>query len=440
MVGLFIAALVAASSRQVAQTPPMGWNSYDCFSYGVTEREVLSNAEFMASHLKELGWQYVVVDYGWYMPRTGAGDARNQNRDFEPSMNLDKFGRPQPDLARFPSARDGHGFQSLADHVHQLGLKFGIHLMRGIPAQAVAENDPIANSSFTASQAASSNGKCTWLNWMDPLDTSGEAAQAYLNSLFKQYAKWGVDFVKVDDISNPYDQDSITAYRKAIERCGRNIVLSLSPGETPLANAEDVSNQANMWRLLGDLWDNWHEVDHAFDVASKWVSYRSTGHWPDLDMLPLGRLREYGPNTGPRNSDSRLTETEQKSLITFWCITKSPLMFGGDLTKTSAETLRLISNPEVLQADQTEGTPSEARSGDYPVWTAPAAGNNGQYFAVFNRTNKPYQSDVQFLSDGSPVMVRDVWEKKDLGVAIGHFSIQIPPHGCFMGYLTRTKK
>lgn len=440
MVGLFLATLVALPPRQVAATPPMGWNSYDCFSYGVTEKEVLANASFMADHLKDLGWQYVVVDYGWYMPRTGPGDARNQDSGFEPSMNLDKFGRPQPDPKRFPSSQDGRGFGPLANQIHRMGLKFGIHLMRGIPAQAVAENDPVANSDFSAPQAASQEGKCSWLNWMDPLNTQHAASQAYLNSLFQEYARWGVDFVKVDDISNPNDQEAIAEYRKAIDRCGRNIVLSLSPGETPLANAEDVSQQANMWRLLGDLWDNWHEVDHAFDVASHWVSYRSVGHWPDLDMLPLGRLREYGPNTGPRNTDSRLSEVEQKSLITLWCITKSPLMFGGDFTKSSQAAIDLISDPEVLMADQTEGTPSEARSGEYPVWTAPAAGGNGQYFAVFNRTNKTYQSDIQFLSDGSPVMVRDVWQRKDLGVAIGHFSVQIPPHGCFMGYLTRTKK
>ncbi len=440
MLGLLIATIASFSAPSVSPAPPMGWNSYDCFSYAVTERQVLANARFMAAHLKQYGWNYVVVDYAWYMPKKEAGFAYNQNDSFEPSMSLDKWGRPQPDPLRFPSAADGDGFKKLASEIHRMGLKFGIHLMRGIPAQAVSQNDPIEGSGYHAGDAASSDNRCSWLNLMDSLNMSQPASQAYLNSLFRQYASWGVDFVKVDDMTNPYHTATIAGYRRAIQQCGRKIILSLSPGETPVSEAEDVSTKANMWRLLGDMWDTWPQLHHAFSVARRWVSYRSPGHWPDLDMLPLGMLREYGPNTGPWNTNCRLTTVEQRTLMTLWCITKSPLMFGGDLTKSSDATIRLITNPEVLKADQTEGTPVEVRGGDYPVWTAPAAGNVGQYFAAFNLTNKPYQATIQFTSDGSPVLVRDVWQRRNLGVAVGHFSIQLPAHGSFMAFLSRTKK
>ncbi len=330
----------------------MGWNSYDCYSYSVTEKEVKANADYMAKHLKQFGWNYVVVDYVWSAPSTPSLGAPNQSDTFQPSLEMDSFGRLLPDPGRFPSSAKRAGFGPLADYCHSKGLKFGIHLMRGIPRQAVALKTPVLGTGWQAGDAADTNSKCDWLNHMYGMNMQNPAAQSYLNSLFVQYAAWGVDFVKVDDMSAPYHKDEIFGYRIAIQRCKRPIILSLSPGPTPLADAIDVAATANMWRLVGDLWDNWKQVTEAMDIVAKWSDYRRPGHWPDIDMLPLGKLRKRGPETGPPNTMSRLTPDEAQTLMTLECINQCPLMFGGDLPETDAATLELMTNKEVMDLDQ----------------------------------------------------------------------------------------
>ena len=203
----------------------------------------------------------------------------------------------------------------MADYVHSLWLKFGFHVIRGIPRHAIAAKCPVAKSDATADQVADMNNPCGWLDHMVGLKMNLPGAQAYLNSLMDLYASWGVDFIKVDDISTPYQRAEIEGYRRAIDQCGRHIVLSLSPGATSISVAEHVSHHANMWRLLGDLWDQWSQVRSAFDILHQWESWIGNGHWPDLDMLPLGRLRVNGPPTGPADTN-RLTHAEQRTLMT----------------------------------------------------------------------------------------------------------------------------
>ncbi|OYV86218.1 MAG: alpha-galactosidase, partial [Ignavibacteriae bacterium 37-53-5] len=249
-------ALPAQNFGEWASTPPMGWNSWDCFGTTVTEQEVRANADYMAVHLKKFGWQYVVVDIRWYVSNPHA-HGYNENG---PVINMDEYGRLLPAVNRFPSSSGGRGFKPLADYIHSRGLKFGIHIMRGIPKLAVERNTPIRGSTATARDVYSTSQLCTWLGDMYTVDSGKPGAQQYYNSLFKLYASWGVDFVKVDDISSPYHKDEIDMVRKAIDSCGRPIVLSLSPGETPIEDAEDASAHANMWRIIGDFWDNWPQV------------------------------------------------------------------------------------------------------------------------------------------------------------------------------------
>ncbi len=434
MAACLLAPIAVLGQARIANSPPMGWNSYDCFSYAVTEQEVEENAQFMADHLKKLGWQYVVVDYVWSAPKLSPGGAPNQDKSFYPLLNMDEFGRLLPDPVRFPSSAAGKGFGPLADRIHKLGLKFGIHLMRGIPRQAVAADTPIWNSPYHASEAATQSAPCGWLNHMWGLKMDGPAGQAYLDSLFHLYAEWGVDFVKVDDLSNPYSASEVAGYRRAIDGCRRPIVLSLSPGPTPLEDGPDVTLLANMWRLLGDLWDTWDQVTAAFKPIADWTQYRGAGHWPDPDMLPLGRLRKFGPDTGPPNTDCRLTPDEQRTLMTLWCISRSPLMVGGNLPETLLATLNLLSNPEVINVDQHTTNNKPLAGGERPMWVADSLEHaNLKYLAVFNRSDQPIVVNVRLSDLGvRECNVRDLWERKDLGHMQGVIRSPIPTHGAML--------
>lgn len=423
----------AMGQSKIAETPPMGWNSYDCFSYAVNEAEVRQNADFMASKLKKLGWEYVVIDYVWSAPRLTASDAPNQDKSFKPRLNMDHYGRLIPDVDRFPSSNGSSGFKPLADSLHKMGLKFGIHLMRGIPRQAVAEDRPIAGSPYHASEAYTPDRPCGWLNHMWGLDMSKPAAQAYLDSIFELYAQWGVDFVKVDDLSSPYSSAEVEGYRLAIDRCRRPIILSLSPGPTPLDRGAHVTQNANMWRLLGDLWDNWDQLNGAFYPIADWSAYRGPGHWPDPDMLPLGRLRKFGPNTGPPDTDSRFTYDEQRTMMTLWCVSRSPLMFGGNLPETNPYTLSLITNPEVIGVNQHAIGARPIAGGLKPMWVASMRDSRLKILAVFNRSDNATLVDVRLSDLGIQTCnVRDLWQHADLGPATEVLHCKIPAHGSML--------
>jgi alpha-galactosidase len=270
---------------QVAMTPPMGWNSYNCYGSAVHEDEVRANADYMAQNLGRYGWQYIVVDFLWSYDNPPGSHIGNpfqktlQDGSYIPWLAMDDWGRLQPHANKFPSAFGGKGFKPLADYVHSLGLKFGIHVMRGIPRQAVWAHSPVMGANgVTADAVADTNSKCPWMNQMYGLNMRQPGAQEYLNSLLALYAGWGVDLIKVDDISRPYSAAEIEGYRKAITACGRPIVLSLSPGETPLTDSVHVKEFGNMWRMADDFWDSWPELLKMFDYARKWQGVGGPGH------------------------------------------------------------------------------------------------------------------------------------------------------------------
>jgi alpha-galactosidase len=184
------------SFKKWAQTPPMGWNSWDCYGSTVTEAEVMANADYMAENLKPFGWEYVVVDIRWYIENDKAG-GYNQT---DPHYVIDNFGRYLPATNRFPSAINDQGFKKLASYIHSKGLKFGIHIMRGIPAVAVKQKMPVKGSKFTADQIYSPELQCQWLADNYTIDASKPGAQNYYDSILEMYASWGVDFIKVDDL------------------------------------------------------------------------------------------------------------------------------------------------------------------------------------------------------------------------------------------------
>jgi hypothetical protein len=415
----------------LALTPPMGWNSYDAFGDNVVESEVLANARYVADKMQPVGWDIVVVDYCWSDP--GAHD-NNRNARANALLAADKFGRMIPAPNRFPSAANGAGFKPLADQVHALGLKFGIHVMRGIPRNSVHANLPIEGSNFTAADAANTNDKCAWCPDMFGVN-SNAASQAWYDSCARLWASWGVDFIKVDDLSSPYHTAEVEMVRHAIDRCGRAIVFSTSPGETPVARAAHVMTNANLWRVSGDFWDDWKSLDHEFTLASRWNSFVGPGHWPDADMLPLGHLSVAHRSVGG-DRFTRFKRDEQLTHLSLWSLLPSPLMVGANLPDNDAWTLALLTNPEVLAVNQDSLGLAAQRLTNGPagvdIWTKKLA-DKSLAVGIFNRGKAALPVNLLWRDLGlrAKPAVRDLWLRKDLGRA-ENFTAQIPPHGCVL--------
>ena len=441
-IGILLLAFFISSaiSAQVAQTPPMGWNSYNSFGSAVHEDEVKANADYMAKNLKQYGWQYVVVDFLWSYDNPPGSNIGNpfqkqlQDGSYVPWLTMDKWGRLMPQPNKFPSSFGGKGFKPLSDYVHALGLKFGIHVMRGIPRQAVWSKSPVMGTNgITADMIADTSSTCPWMNHMYGLDMTKPGAQEYLNSILKLYASWDVDFIKVDDISRPYHTAEIEGYAKAIQDCGRPIVLSISPGETPLAQADHVKQHANMWRMADDFWDNWEMILHMFNYAKSWEGIGGPGHWPDCDMLQIGKLSKRGP-VGPERY-SRFTEDELYTHMTFWSIYRSPLMIGGNLPENREIEVKLFTNDEVLAVNQKGENPRQLYKKDGSmVWISNEQGTKDLYVALFNIGEDAHEVSIDFSSIGlkGKVGIRDLWQKKDLGSFKKGYKKMINAHGAVL--------
>ncbi len=385
-----------AAFRRWALTPPMGWNSWDCYYSTVNEELTLQNARYLRDHLKQYGWEYVVVDIRWYAnhPSLGGG---NYNQQGTQDCQLDEYGRYVPSPTRFPSAMvngKNEGFKALADSIHAMGLKFGIHIMRGLPKYIL--NDRTAyrlkgDESITGTRwsqvYSSATPACTWLK--DNLTVRNNTyGQLYYNSIVDLYASWGVDFIKVDDMSRPFYTDEIKMLRNAIDQCGRPIVLSLSPGKTQYSYAESCLENANMWRMMDDLWDNWSSVKAVFNEANAWQPYYRPGNYADCDMLPLGRISMTVADAGYANADggryTALTHNEQTLLMTLWGICHSPLFFGGELTENDEFTHSLLTNEEYLRmhAYGVDAHQAKNENGQI-VWTSIDPATGDRYLALF---------------------------------------------------------
>ncbi|URN94713.1 MAG: glycoside hydrolase family 27 protein [Candidatus Pristimantibacillus lignocellulolyticus] len=415
--------------RLFSPTPPMGWNSWDCYGAAVTEAEIRGNAEYMAEHLLSTGWDTIVVDIQWSEP----GAVSSQYRQFVP-LEMDEFSRLIPAVNRFPSAADGQGFKPLADYVHGLGLKFGIHIMRGIPRQAAHNNTAIKGTTATARQIASPNSICPWNTDMYGVDANQDGAQQYYNSLFELYASWGVDFIKVDDIaaSRLYDihLPEIELIQNAIQHCGRQIILSLSPGPAPLEHSGFLSTHANMWRMTDDFWDHWSLLLDMFDRCEKWQGKSGNGNWPDCDMLPLGHIGIRSVDGGGADRWTRFTKDEQVTMMSLWGIFRSPLFFGGELRDNDEWTLNLITNQHIIDMNQHSANARlYSRTSHCIVWTADGE-NDSTYVAIFNIGEQVLTSELTtHVNDLQKyTLVIDAWENTTIASNEAN-AFTIPSHG-----------
>ena len=403
-----------------APTPPMGWNSWDCYGTAVTEAQTRANADYMAEKLARHRWQYIVVDIQWYEPDAVGWEYRPGAK-----LEMDGNGRLLPAVNRFPSAVGGAGFKPLADYVHGLGLRFGVHILRGIPRQALAANSQILGTSVHAADVADTSSTCRWNPDMFGVDVSKPGGQEYYDSIFSQFARWGVDFVKVDDLSRPYHKEEIAAIRRAIDLCGQPMVFSTSPGATPLDEGDDIAAKANMWRISDDFWDRWDLLKPQFQRCADWAKFSGGGHYPDADMLPFGTIT---------HKRTRFTKDEQYTVMTLWSMCRSPLVFGGDLPQMDDFTLSLLTNDEVIAVNQrSHGGREMFRKDDLIAWSAEVDGSGDKYLAVFNARDESQPAAVAVLLkdlgyDG-PCTVRDLWKRENLGIVTGEFSPTIAAHG-----------
>jgi alpha-galactosidase len=445
----------------------MGWNSWDAYGLNIDEAQFRANATVLHDKLLPFGWRYAVIDEGWYM--------RNpQDRPSPEKLiyQIDANGRYVPVPDRFPSARPenpvttvqgqsvvdegNRGFVDLANWLHQQGLLFGIHIVRGIPRESVRRNLPIADSRFHAADAADTSDACPWdpTNWGVRDNVAG---QAWYDALIKQYAGWGVDYLKVDCIGDhPYKISEIRQIRRAIDKTGRPMVLSLSPGPTNPAHEAEIASLANLWRVSDDFWDTWaaaqpgqtfpQPLKGQFARLAMWSAFDlKPGQWPDADMLPLGELRPTPGWGAPRHT--RLTPDEQKTLMTLWSIAQSPLILGANLTQLDRATLELLTDRELLAINQNavvRGRPMQGfETGDLRVWRAEAGptGNRANHrlaVALFNLSDNPMAVDrpaneLGMVRPGESAAnaVLDVWAGKEIP-HLERVRVKIPPHGCVL--------
>jgi hypothetical protein len=414
--------LTLTSGSTLALTPPMGWNSYDSFDANVKESDVKAAADAMKTLLQPYGWNTVVIDYRWY----------------DPEDVIDANGRYLPSTSKYPSATGSDGFKSVASYVHSQGLSFGIHLMRGIPRTAVTKNTPIANSTYTASQAGNTGDTCSWDSHMYGVNGDTDAGKAWYDSIYQQYADWGVDFAKVDDMMNPYGGNvlhtsEVQAVHNSIGKTGRSMILSLSPGPNQTKDVAVLNANANMWRQVNDFWDTngLSSISDEFTAALNWskTSGITPGHWPDADMLPLGTI-------GTRAC--AFSHNQQVTVMTLWSIMPSPLIFGGQMTKLSGDswTLALLTNEEVLAVNQdalgARGKQITA-SGSTEVWARDLSGGR-KAVALFNRDTQDATMSITFAQLGmsGTLTVRDLWHRADVAGTTTGISVNVPHEGALM--------
>jgi hypothetical protein len=419
----------------LALTPPMGWNSWDSYGVTINEEQFRQNMIVLDAQLKEFGWQYVVIGEGWYLQNPESASRPEALR-----YTLNSSGQYEPTPGRFPSAMAGAGFKPLADAAHNDGLKFGIHIPRGIPKQTYMANLRIGQTAFRAKTAADPTDVCSSVP--DNFGVKANAAgQAWYDALMKQYAAWGVDYIRVDCIAaHPYKPAEMKMIHRAIQRSGRPMLLGLSPGPTAIENAAEVAANAQTWRisqLISDQWDNGSEgsqtVKGQFALAASWAQYGKPGSWPDAGTLPIGELEPAPGEGSPRTT--RLTEDEQRTMLTLWCIARSPLFLGANLTRMDGSTKSLLTNPGLIDVDQHSiNNKLLGQDGNVVAWTADSSTGPTNYLALFNLGNSSVKVESTFGSYGfqnGTYKLRDVWERRELGEQ-PDISVELPAHGAVL--------
>jgi hypothetical protein len=411
--------------HQLTPTPPMGWNSFDCYGSAARAEDLLANLDVMIERLKPVGYEYFVLDNGWFAEYDYEPGEKYPTAKHSDVVRINEYGLYQPSVQMFPD-----GLQPIIDKTHAAGLKFGIHIMRGISRTAVVQNTPIKGTTHRAADIADTSDICRWCHYNYGVNMDKPGAQEFYDSWVQQLADWGVDFIKADDITGfPREIEAVV---KAIEKCGRDIVLSLSPGGQTVRERMDAYLLTNMLRTTKDIWDNRADLNKAFDKWQEFNDIRQDGFWLDMDMIPFGQLMMWSPQRAHQVEDggkqellsgkgfrrmSGLNDHQKYTFITMRALAASPLFMGGDLPTTDEFSFQLITNPDMIACNQ-NGVMGylRHRDGGVEVWEAPrkgtAAGGAG-WIGVFNRGSEPVKvrlTKVQLgLVSDARYAIRDIW-------------------------------
>ncbi len=455
------AAAVAEPFHGWALTPPLGWNSWDSFGQAVTEDEVKANADFMAARLAELGWRYVVVDIEWSEPQRLGPDYPVRSKS-----EVDAFGRFVPAASRFPSSAGGRGFKPLADYVHRKGLKFGVHIVRGIPRLAVERNTPIEGIALPGRRRRRQGGFLRLER--GPMGRRRQEAR-------------GPGLVRLPlpparGVGGRFRQGR----RPLLPRRGDRHAAPGHRPDGPAHRAEPVLRADAARR--GPRRSSRTPTRGACSATSGIIGTRSCppsggstigprmpgpGHWPEPDMLPLGHLRflpegwsknvtrnpgyfAMASHGGREDVPNFLSRDEQRTVMTLWAISRSQMMFGGHLPASDAWTLSLITNPGVLAVNQRSRMNRQLfHANGLAAWTADDPSSGARYVAVFNvsdREEKGPEAGIAVpvrLADmglAGPVAVTDVWSGRPVGVVNGEFAPVVPYHGAGLFRLQQAKR
>jgi alpha-galactosidase len=449
--------------------PPRGWNSYDAYHAAITESQFKAVVDVLAEKMLPHGYEYAVMDYMWFHPGPAGWDPDhrwhtwqpNQRRDpatglLMPQLRVDEFGRPIPALNRFPSAANGVGLKAIADYTHAKGLKFGLHIMRGIPTQSVEANLPVRGTPYRMQDIAETGDTSSFQGGIfTGVNVDHPGAQAYYDDLFQMYADWGVDFIKADDMLRPaYHEREIAMMRRAIDKTGRPMVFSLSYGEVSPGRAAHLVANANMWRVSADFWDRWADLRRNFDLLDAWSPFIGRGTWPDADMIPIGKLMLTGwefagaenlnRTKGRNERHDNFTPAERRTLMTLWCIARSPLMWGGDPLTSDEATYALLTNSEVLAVNAHGSNPRQVVGNNHKddslrVWVSDVPDSSARYVALFNLRDTEASVSFDLIAEEMRGLwqVRNLWTRAGEDPVEGRLTRLLPPHGSALFKLSR---
>lgn len=437
--------LHADPQADLAPTPPMGWNSFDSYGVYLHEKAALANVEAMAKKLRPSGYEYFVVDNGWFGEYELVPGTIYPAEKHAHDVNLNEYGYFLASKVYFP-----HGLRPIADRCHALGLRFGVHLMRGIPRKAYELNSRIEGTEYTARDVAITDPKlnCKWCQYCYGVDMTHPGGQAWYDGLIQHIADLGVDFIKYDDIV-PYPAE-VEAVAKAIHKCGRPIVLSLSPGGSVDPSAIDSFRMANMLRVTKDVWDEQHYIDECFTAWRKWRGKERHGFWIDMDMIPFGQLQLMSPRSDNQDPMSKgeialagkgvnrwcqLSDAQKRTFITLRALAASPLMMGGDLPSLDDDSLALITNDQMLACNQNGvmGKLLFERDG-VEVWQVlKKAQTDTGWVGVFNRSEEVQElaitPEMLGIDRGAGMQVQDVWNDRTFLLSRAQSRlVKIEPH------------
>ena len=428
-------------NKNIISSPPMGWNSFDSYGVYLHEEAAYKNLEELAKTYLPFGYEYFVIDNGWFGEYDLIPGTKYPAEKHASDVNINDYGLLQPSKCYFPN-----GIKPIINRAHKLGLKFGLHLMRGIPRKAVELNLPIKGTKYRARDIADTNSICRWCSYNYGVDMSRPGAQEFYNSLVNQLAEWGVDFIKADDITG--FPKEIIGLANAIEQNPRDIVFSLSPGGSTVLYNLPYYKRANMVRITKDIWDRVDDLDKAF---TSWEVFQGTGNevfYPDLDMIPFGNLMQMTPAEYYEDNEdavrlaghgykrkSQFTQSQHYTFITIRALGGSPLFIGGDLPTMDNFSQKLLTNKEMIACSQNGVVGFNIYKKDsFEIWLTPDKKIYGKgWLGIFNRNkmNKIIsldKNDFKFR-DSVNYKIYDVWNEQEISFNNNKVEFDIPADG-----------